>query len=146
MARRVRDVDGYPEYLHDDDFDRFLFRPEVLAAWVAESDGQIAGHVALHLRTTSEAMALASVHLDRPQDEVAAVARLLVDPAHRRRGIAGALLDAATAEAVRLGHPPIIDVATHYAAAIALYEANGWVRVGEVALQLPNGDADVVGF
>jgi GNAT superfamily N-acetyltransferase len=140
VATSVRDVDGYPEYLRDDDFDRFLFGHDALAAWVAECDGQIVGQVALHPRTTREAMALASACLDRAEDELAAVARLIVDPSHRRRGVARLLLDAAVAETTRLGRSPLLDVATRYSGAINLYEANGWVRVGEVVVPLPNGE------
>ena len=34
---------------------------------------------------------------------------------------------------------PILDVATHFRAAIALYEHCGWIRAGEVEVWLPSG-------
>jgi GNAT superfamily N-acetyltransferase len=85
-------------------------------------------------------MRLASQYLQRSEDELAAIARLLVDPDHRRNGVARALLDIVIAEAGRLGRAPILDVATHYANAIGLYEATGWHCIGEVTMQLPNGE------
>jgi hypothetical protein len=34
------------------------------------------------------------------------------------------------------GRQPILDVATHFDAAIALYESCGWDRAGEVTIEL----------
>jgi hypothetical protein len=49
VARQVRESDGYPVYLPDNDFTRFLTEPESLAAWVSECDSRLTGHVALNI-------------------------------------------------------------------------------------------------
>lgn len=55
------------------------------------------------------------------------VKRLYVAPAHRRRGIARALVEAAVAEARALGYTTLrLDTPAGNAAAIALYESLGW--------------------
>lgn len=52
---------------------------------------------------------------------------LAVDPAHRRQGVASALLAALVAEAKS---PVFLEVAENNPAAISLYEHHGWVKVG----------------
>jgi GNAT superfamily N-acetyltransferase len=71
------------------------------------------------------------------KDGIAFVARLLVAPAARRRGIGRALLGKATQEAVQLGRRAVLDVVEDHKAAIALYENCGWTRVGRVDWKLP---------
>jgi GNAT superfamily N-acetyltransferase len=71
-----------------------------------------------------------------PSQQLAVVARLLVSPTHRRKGVAQALLAAALAEANRLDRTPILDVATHFEKAISLYETCGWRRLGQVAVEI----------
>jgi GNAT superfamily N-acetyltransferase len=59
--------------------------------------------------------------------------------ARRRRGVGRALLETAAADARRRGCHPILDVATHYDAAIALYRACGWQDAGPVAMIFDDG-------
>ena len=67
------------------------------------------------------------------------VARLLVDPNTRRRGIGRALLDHATRAALEADLVPVLDVVASARKAIALYEATGWAQVGTAELRLPDG-------
>ena len=58
VAARVRDRDGYPAYLPHDDFHGFLTTPAAVAAWVAEVDDTVVGHVALNFESHPAAMAV----------------------------------------------------------------------------------------
>jgi GNAT superfamily N-acetyltransferase len=135
----VRRRDGYPPHLPDE-LRRFVAEPSAFAAWVAEIEGDVVGQVALHPRSSDEVMAFASDAIGEPADRLGVVARLFVAPSARGRGAGGALLSAATAEAVDRGLVPILDVGTHFAPAIALYEKHGWVRLGEVVLRFRDVD------
>ncbi len=141
IAERVHAIDGYPPYLPDDDFRAFLLGHETLGAWVIEVAGEPVGQVALHPRTGAPAMALASEVLGVEVQRLGVVARLLVSPDHRRLGAARTLLEMAAGAAVERQLVPILDVATHFRVAIALYEHCGWIRAGEVEVWLPSGQA-----
>ncbi len=110
-----------------------------MSAWVAEFDGRIAGHVAVHGESLPVVMATAAAALNLERTQLAVVARLIVDPAMRRLGIGRALLDAGAGAARREGRHPILDVATHYQAAIALYVSCGWRNAGEVTMVFDDG-------
>jgi len=141
LARTTHLVDGYPAYVRDDDFRHFVARPGALAAWVAEIEGTLVGHVALHSQTTEPAMQLARSHLDVSLEQLGVIARLLVAPDARRLGVGSALLRTATAEARARDLEPMLDVVTRHSAAMALYENAGWLRVGTVTLVLPDGSS-----
>jgi GNAT superfamily N-acetyltransferase len=133
IAKIVHERDRYPAYLPTG-LREFLFGSDALAAWVAEDGGRVIGHVALHRRAIPAVLDLASDALALPVDRLGVVARLLVDPAARRRGAGESLLDVATGGAWARGLQPILDVTSHFASAIALYEGRGWRRVGQVDL------------
>ena len=81
---------------------------------VATVDGEVAGYMGLHL----------------PADE-AFIANVAVSPAHRRRGVAAALLRDAAAWARENGAVRLaLEVRVSNTAAIALYEKLGFVRDG----------------
>lgn len=138
LARVVHDSDGYPLYLPTD-LGRFLVSPDAHRAWVAEDDGTLLGHVALHSRSWEGVMALARQETGLGDEQLAVVARLLVSPSDRRRGTGRALLRVAARTAWDLGYTPILDVATTYQAAHRLYEAEGWRRLGTVGFPIPDG-------
>jgi ribosomal protein S18 acetylase RimI-like enzyme len=138
VATRVREVDGYPVYLPDNDFQAFLTSPPSLAAWVAEVDGRVVGHVALN--TESHAAAMARVREAGIAGRLGVVARLLVDPSVRRQGIGLRLLDQATVAARRLGGIPVLDVVATSTSAINLYRENGWKEVGRCRFEIPGED------
>jgi GNAT superfamily N-acetyltransferase len=137
VVARVRATDAYPTYLSGHDYHRFLTRPEPLEAWVSEWDARICGHVALNAQPSPGAMqVLREAGIVGP---VGAIARLLVDPDARGRGIARALLGTARSAAVTQHRVPVLEVVESSHAAIALYRRSGWVEVGRTALALPDG-------
>jgi GNAT superfamily N-acetyltransferase len=81
-------------------------------------------------------MSIAADALTCPADQLGVVARLLVCPDVRRRGVGRALLEVATQEARTLGRWPVLDVSDQFEPAVALYEHSGWVRAGQVHLEL----------
>jgi GNAT superfamily N-acetyltransferase len=95
--------------------------------------------VALHRRSTPEALAMAGQTLNRPVDQLGVVARLLVSPDTRREEIGRTLLNAASSEAIGRGLWPILDVVTTFEAAVNLYESCGWARVGQVTFRFHDG-------
>lgn len=138
IAIETHTHDGYPKYLPGD-LRSFIVDPGALMAWVAEVDGAVVGHVALHPRSVQAVMNIALGATGLREDQVAVVARLLVSPSARGMGIGRALLEHATSAAVRLGRRAILDVVDEHLAAIALYERAGWTRVGQVDWNLPDG-------
>lgn len=133
LSLAVQANDGYPGK-HPRDFRSFLAAPDALGSWVAEHDGEIVGHVALHASSLPVVMNLASSTLCRSVDELGVVARLLVSPTTRRAGLGRALLEHAADDARARGLHPILDVVTD-SAAIALYDACGWSNAGEVTMR-----------
>jgi GNAT superfamily N-acetyltransferase len=139
LARAVHRLDGYPPRLADE-LGTLIATPGRVAAWVATIDGRVVGHVALHPRSSSGVMTLASHATGQPPDELAVVARLLVSPDTRRCGVGRSLLAGATAAAIERGLWPILDVGTQFEAAIKLYEKCGWTLAGKVTVSVPGDE------
>jgi GNAT superfamily N-acetyltransferase len=135
LARVVHALDGYPVFLPTD-LRTFLASPGAYGAWAAEYGGAIVGHVALHPYSTAPVMDRASEALGQPVDRLGVVARLLVAPSARRRGVGQALLEVASRDAVARGLWPILDVATTLHGGIHLYESCGWTCAGQVTVRL----------
>ena len=138
IAYRTHELDGYPKYLPGD-LKSFIVDGGALGAWVASDGARVIGHVALHRSSVPEVMEMALSATGLSQEGIAVVARMLVDPTERRRGIGRALLEKTMEEAVRLGRRAVLDVVEDHRAAIALYDACGWTRVGQVYWELPGG-------
>ena len=134
MAELVKRRDGYPPR-GPLDVDRFIAPPEQLAAWVAEIDGVVVGHVALHATGADDTVELAVGHTWRSPRDLAVVARVLVSPTARRMGVGHGLLETAAHGAHHRGQQPILEVAVHLGAAINLYESCGWSRIGMVTIR-----------
>lgn len=134
LVKLTHDSDGYPLRLPDD-LRRFVEWPGSICAWVAESNGAVIGHVALHSQGSPEAMSLASRMTGERAEHLAVVARLLVSPAARRAGLGRRLLRTASAQAEKQGLIAMLEVVAGLAPAIALYESCGWVRAGRTAVQ-----------
>ena len=141
LTEVVHVVDGYP-MVGAHNFERFLFGHAVLDAWVAEVDGVVVGHVALHPHTSAAVMEFASRALDVREDSLGVVARLFVSPDVRGRGIGEALLNTATAEASARGLRPVLDVNVEMSAAVALYERCGWRRLGMLTVTFGEAAVD----
>jgi GNAT superfamily N-acetyltransferase len=134
----VHTLDGYPGYLPGS-LREFLDSPDAVAAWVAERDGDIVGHAALHATSSPPVVARAREAAGCEADELAFVARLFVAPQGRRVGTGRALLAVATEAAANLGRRPALDVVTGFTAAIALYESCGWTCAGPVTFHAADG-------
>lgn len=143
LLREVHACDGYPSTV--DDVGAFLSPPYAVASWVVELDGGVAGHVALHAPETSRTLEVAAAVTGLPADRHVLVSRLFVDPAARGRGLAAALLRHALADARRRGLRAVLDVGCGFGPAVALYEAEGWLRLGADRQQVGDGtDGELV--
>jgi GNAT superfamily N-acetyltransferase len=135
--KEVYDSDRYPQSFPDDPI-QWLQPPRQRRAWVAVvDDGAIAGHAALNVTAGDPALSAWTAGTGLSADKLAAIARMYVRPAARRRGIALGLLTTATSEAHRQGLQPVLDVLQVDRGAIALYEKAGWQRAGTVTFTSP---------
>ena len=133
LLRATHEADGYPRRWPRDP-ERFIRSRHETGAWIVEEGRAVRGHVALHEVATEQTLDIAYAATGRGSDDLALVARLLASPGHRRRGLGAMLLHHATDAAHRLGRQPVLDVDTTLAAAVALYDALGWQRVGDFRL------------
>ncbi|MGW1752026.1 GNAT family N-acetyltransferase [Streptomyces sp. NPDC002092] len=98
-----------------------------LAAWVAELDGSVAGHLSLSRATDGDAApAVWAARAGVGVDVTAVVGRLFVSPATRGYGLGAALMARAVEEARTRGLHPVLDVVDSDTTATALYERLGW--------------------
>lgn len=128
----VHECDGYPEEWPERPGE-WLAQPSLFAAWVAELDGTIVGHVGLTAGGTEDrAPGLWSRRTGVPVGQTAVMSRLFVSPAARGHGAGALLMERAAGEARRRGLHPVLDVLTSDASAVALYEHLGWTRLATV--------------
>lgn len=126
MLAEVHERDGYPVNWPDRPGD-WLTPPSLVAAWVVELDGRIAGHIGLSRSDAGDAApGLWSARAGVGVDETAVISRLFVAPSARGRGIGASLMARAVAEAQGRGLHPVLDVVASDTAAAALYERLGW--------------------
>ena len=109
LAEVIHQVDGYAMYMPTD-LQSFLVSTDAHGAWVAVENGDLWGHVALHPRAWEGVMDLVRRATGLGDDGLAVVARLLVSPTARRRGLGRALLQGAANNARGMGLRPILDV------------------------------------
>jgi GNAT superfamily N-acetyltransferase len=128
LLMQVHESDGYPLYVPED-VPAFITPEYELAAWVAELDGRIVGHAALHRASVDPTLAAAQRATGLPAERLAVVSRLFTAPALRRAGIGRALLRYATGQAASQGQRAVLDVGQTLTAPVALYESEGWERV-----------------
>jgi GNAT superfamily N-acetyltransferase len=141
VMERTHAVDGYPRYWPAKP-DRFLRANGETDAWVAELDGRVVGQVALHRAEGEPVLALAQEATGLPAERLAVLARLLVHPDARGRGVGRALVRTATARAHATGRRPVLDVLQSTTGPARLYESEGWTRLGPTSLDL-SGYGDV---
>lgn len=122
----VHEQDGYP--VNWPEHPRTWLTPAPLvAAWVAELDGRVVGHIGLsRADATDAAPALWAARTGAGAETTAVVNRLFVSPAARGDGIGALLMARATAEARARDLHPVLDVVESDAAAATLYERLGW--------------------
>ena len=135
LLRRVHEVDRYPAIWPADTVE-WLAGRDPLAAWVAEDDGQLLGHVSLHATDPTRVRPQWCEALSVGVEQLAVVSRFFVSPDARGRLIGGRLINHAERHAVGQGLRPVLDVAEHNRDAIAFYERRGWRRVGTTELSL----------
>ncbi len=127
--------DGYPRYRHD--WDEFLSPPSETAAWVAELDGEVVGHVSVHESGHEVISAVAAEATGRPPTEFAVLARLMISPQARGHGLAARLIELVADHAAERGRHLILDVLRDATGAIAVYERLGWRRLGPAIRPTP---------
>lgn len=96
------------------------------AAWIAELDGAVVGHMCV-VRGVEDPLVTALTGAG--PDRLSAVSRLFVAPDARGRGIGAALLAAGSAYASARGLRLMLDVVDDGGPAVALYERSGWQLV-----------------
>jgi GNAT superfamily N-acetyltransferase len=140
LVAEVHELDGYPSFIGEGGFVAFVAPDDALGAWVALDDEGLVGNVMLRPRSAPPSVEIAARALGVAPDGLGFVARLMVAPRARRRGVAQQLLDVAVEAACTRDLVPVLDVVTSDAAAIALYAATGWQLLGDASFTMRNGD------
>lgn len=126
VLAEVHERDGYPVNWPDRP-GPWLTPPSLVAAWVVDLDGRIAGHAGLSRSGAGDAApGLWSDRTGVGVDGTAVLSRLFVAPSARGRGLGASLVSEAVVEARRRGLHPVLDVVASDTAAAALYERLGW--------------------
>ncbi|MFC9202541.1 GNAT family N-acetyltransferase [[Kitasatospora] papulosa] len=142
----VHESDGYPvEGVEDPQ--AWLSPTGLLAAWVAEVDEHVVGHVAINSPQPGEDVARLWREKSGADDsQIAVLARLFVFSEVRKGSVGKRLMDAATAYARAKGLRLVLEVLTKDAAAIRLYERLGWQQIGETTHTFAGKHVDAVCF
>jgi ribosomal protein S18 acetylase RimI-like enzyme len=126
----VHATDGYPVEGADQP-ERWLRSADVLAAWVAETNGKVIGHVSLMRPHGEDAVSLWVEQSGDSEDRVAVLARLFVVREARKHRVGEKLMKVAMDYAQGRNLRLVLDVMTKDTAAMRLYERLGWVKIGE---------------
>ncbi len=129
---------GYPAHWPADPH-RWLAPSRHIAAWVAELEGTVVGHVSLTSAIGEAAAAFWADSTGRSVADAVAVSRLFVAQHARGHSIGRQLLDYADARARECGLHPVLGVLDHNRTAIALYRDAGWRHLAVTDLTLPDG-------
>ncbi|WP_435886448.1 GNAT family N-acetyltransferase [Streptomyces hirsutus] len=114
----------------------WLTPPSLVASWVAELHGRVAGHIGLSRSDAGDAApGLWSARTGTGTDATAVVNRLFVAPWARGHGIGALLMARAVTESKARGLHPVLDVVASDTAAAALYERLGWQLLATVEQQ-----------
>ncbi|MEU1380540.1 GNAT family N-acetyltransferase [Streptomyces albidoflavus] len=142
----VHESDGYPvEGVKDPE--AWLSPEGLLAAWVAELDGHVVGHVAINSPQPGEEVArLWREESGDDDSHIGVLARLFVARQARKASVGKLLIEAATAYARDSHRRLVLEVLTKDAAAIRLYERLGWQRIGEAVHTFGGKQVDAVCF
>ena len=97
-------------------------------------DGRINGHVALHYPQGYPTPEVARRDTGLPEERLALVARLFVAPEVRGFGLGRILWRHTVAQAAERGWRAVLDAGQTLLSAVALYDAEGWERIGELHL------------
>lgn len=125
--------------------ERFLVRDTEERTWVAEVDGQLAGHVSVTGVPDDAFSRIWSSALGRPLTELGCVSVLFTGSDHRGMGVGGILLDTAVGFIRDSGRVPVLDVVGGHSTAVDVYHHRGWRDVGWGRPHwLPDGEPDVL--
>ncbi|NUR06991.1 MAG: GNAT family N-acetyltransferase [Nocardioidaceae bacterium] len=124
LLRRAYFEGRFPEHGEQDPRD-LLAGDDVLEAWVAESEGEIVGHVALSTLDHASTYRWREVTGHDP-DDLVAVSCLFVRPRSRGVGIGATLLGVAASAVWAEGRIPVIEVVSESPQVPALYGESGW--------------------
>lgn len=113
----------------------------MLAAWVAESDGEIVGHVAVMQSQGEDAVSLWTEQSGDDEAHVGVLARLFVVKAARKNAVGEHLMEAAVRFAQDQNLRLVLDVVTKDVAAMRLYERLGWRKIGEAIHHFGSGES-----
>jgi len=122
----VHQHSGYPVNWPERPAD-WLTPRSLLAAWVAESDGRVVGHIGLSRGSDGDvAPGLWGARAGVGAEAAAVISRLFVAPAARGHGLGAALMARAVEEAQSRQLHPVLDVVDSRTGATDLYERLGW--------------------
>ena len=139
MLLEQQPVSGYPHHMPlRSTAEAFIRRPGQRAAWVAEEDGRLLGHVAISVPADPATLPEGDADLirewmgahDRPHDRLGEVVLLFTSLAAAGTGVGRRLLATAVAAMDEGGLAPCLDVHAHGAGALRLYHRTGWQEVG----------------
>ncbi len=126
----VHATDGYPvEGVADPE--GWLRSAETLAAWVAEADRKIVGHVGVMRPHGEDAVSLWIQQSGEDEKNIAVLGRLFVLKEARKHALGEGLTRAAMDYAQRKSLRLVLDVMAKDTAAIRLYERLGWHKIGD---------------
>lgn len=130
LMKEVYTSDGYPVE-GADDARKFLSDPKIQAAWIAEREGNIIGHVCINKPTPGDASVALWWQQHGTKEPIAVLGRLFLHREARSSGLAAKLLDAAVSWASNRGLRLVLFALTRIPAPIRFYERQGWHRFGE---------------
>ncbi|NYE95302.1 GNAT superfamily N-acetyltransferase [Psychromicrobium silvestre] len=119
------------------------------AAWVAELEGRIVGHVALMPLTLSEDIDCIPIWAEAtgyPAEKHTLVKRLFVDPGAQRGGIAKALMAVAMERIEQRDQLGVLDTASIAEPAMTLYHRLGWREIARTKPHWTDDPFDMVLF
>jgi ribosomal protein S18 acetylase RimI-like enzyme len=129
---RVHQRDSYPARWPDEP-GAWLAPSRQERAWVAiGTDRAVTAHVAVSGLLGHPMSEICVGATGLPEQALAVLSRLVVDPDVRGRGVARALVQAVENHARSEGRRLVLDVGQSNAAAVAIYEHLGWQRIGEL--------------
>ncbi|OTB12872.1 hypothetical protein K445DRAFT_320699 [Daldinia sp. EC12] len=110
------------------------------AAWIAEVDGTVVGHIALAEGTAGN-VAVDLWQKEHPEDtQVAVIGKLFVHPDNRRGGTASRLISTAVREARGRGQRLLMFALIKDQDAIRLYRKLGWQYFGNATYKWGEGN------
>lgn len=140
LLRRTHEREGYP--VREAAVSAWWLASErELGGWVAEQDGRLLGHVALHPADGDAALRLWQQGTGRGPDGLAVVSRLFTGRTVTGTGVA--LLGHAVDQAAALGRAPVLQVDPE-SPARGFYLRRGWTDVGTVRQQWGHRTVDAV--